>query len=123
MRLALASFTLAILILTGCERESVPLPAELLKVWRTSAPSHRGKYLELRERYVIFGLDEFSISMHPIDRVESQSGGKGVVEYSIDYHDNDGEAFQIRLLYTAEPRPELQLANHKEVWKPVEGGI
>ena len=48
-----------------------------------------------------------------------------LVEYSIDYHDTDGEAFQIRLIYKPEPEPELRLANHDEVWKPagpIDGG-
>ena len=124
-RCSLAAILLIAMTTLGCNRESERLPTELLQVWRTSAPEYRHKHLELRERYVIFGLDELSISMNPIDRVESKPGLGGRVEYLIEYHDFDDEAFEIRLLYRSNPEPELQLANHTEIWKParkVNGG-
>ena len=115
---ALALVLAVFLTASACEEKNDPLPPELIKVWRTSDPAFRHRHMEIRSDYVIFGTGEYSISMHPIRRVESSKGRGDSVEYLIEYSDIDGEIFHIKLVYTGGDRPELRLANHDEIWRP-----
>lgn len=107
-----------VLCASACAERNDALPPELLKVWRTSAPAYKHRYIEIRRDFLIFGTGEYSISMHPIERVEAINAGGNSADYLIEYSDNDREIYRIRLNYTGGKRPKLRLANHEEVWIP-----
>ena len=110
---------LAVLLsVSACTERNDSLPPELLKVWRTSAPAYKHRYIEIRKDFLIFGTGEYSISMHPIQRVEATQGLDDSADYLIEYSDNDREIYRVRLNYTGGKRPKLRLANHEEVWIP-----
>jgi len=109
---------LPLLLSSGCsERVPESLPAELLQVWRTSAPGYRDRHFELRDGWLLFGTGRFSSSMHEIEKVTSDPMDRGT-RYTIAYRADDGSSYTLEIFYLPGNPARLRVGQQHDSWVP-----
>jgi hypothetical protein len=105
-------------LLVACSGSSRTVPLEILGTWRSSSATHADRYLELRDRAVIFGTGKYTMEMRAVewarsDDAEPPERGR---EHRVAYRNDQGEILDLRLLHDVGPPETLRFVNHKDVW-------
>ena len=109
----------ALIFMAGCADEPQPTPSELIGIWRTAAPRHADRTLEVRADAVLFGRGKYSSPVrHSItSAIPGKSNGKSDIRsWVVMYRESDGSISEVELLYQDKPLPTLKFANRDEVW-------
>ncbi len=114
-RLRLGAIALGFLLLGACTEEVTTPPAELVHTWHSKAEHMRGRSLEIRGQWVVFGADRYSGAMHPLVRVEEKQLGDAI-HYTLHYRGEGDRERQLGLLYRPGRVATLQLDNRDEIW-------
>ncbi len=115
-----APMCVAFALALGCKPADEGLPASMVGVWRTAAPSHADRYLELQPGFVTFSTGKYTMDVRAIETVHSESlppPERGRV-YTLAYRIGEGELAELRLVHDAGPPKQIRFANRKEVWTP-----
>jgi hypothetical protein len=106
----------AVLLLACGPNVEDGVPAGLQGRWITSAPKYRDRYLEIQPGNLIWGLAEWELHVHPIEKVESQPGADEETRYWLHYTEAAGYPTALELLLQRGKRVNLRFANRPEVW-------
>ncbi len=83
----------------GCQhRQLSSVPEDLIGVWKTAERKYADRYFELKKDRVIFATGDWSVSAHPIDRVEEYEEN-GKILYIIYYPSSEGDEYQFSFYY------------------------
>jgi hypothetical protein len=92
------------------------IPSELQGRWITSAPKYEDRYFEIQAGHLIWGLADWELDKHPVEKIESQAEGKERIHYWLHYTETAGYPIALEiLLWRGEPA-KLRFANRPEVW-------
>jgi hypothetical protein len=108
-----AAFLLA--ALPGCHVEQ-PVPAELMGIWRTSAPAYRDRIFEVRDRWVVFGTGAHLRAIYEIEGVESHTEPGGQVRHILHYWTEEGDRLSVQLIFRPGRKDSLRIGHRNETW-------
>lgn len=102
----------------ACRPLDEGLPDTLVGVWRTSAPSHADRYLEIEPDFVTFGTSGYTMDVRSLERVHSEPAepseqGRRV---TLVYRSADGERAELRVVHDPGPPPTLRFSNRPQLW-------
>jgi hypothetical protein len=92
------------------------VPTELQGRWITSEPKYDGRYLEIQSGHLIWGLAEWELYNHPIEKVESRPDVAKQIRYWLHYTETAGYPNALEILLRRGTRVEIRFANRPEVW-------
>lgn len=101
----------------GCFNAKGDLPTELLGKWTTTAPAYSGRYFEIREHLIVFGIDAFTTQSHTLVRVDARPPlSDGRERFVFHYRERDGETQSLELEYQTADPSTLRFGHHAELW-------
>jgi hypothetical protein len=92
------------------------VPTDLRGRWVTSEPKYRDRYLEILPDRLIWGIGEFELYNHPIEKVESQPEASKQTRYWLHYTEAEGYPDALEILLHRSTRLVIRFANRPEVW-------
>jgi hypothetical protein len=92
------------------------VPADLQGRWITSAEKYDGRYLEIQPGHLVWGLEEWELHKHAIEKIESRPDVNQQTRYWLHYTETAGYPATLELLLRRSKRTELRFANRPEVW-------
>lgn len=92
------------------------VPSELQGRWITSAPKYDGRYFEIRADQLIWGLADWELDKHPVEKIESRPDGTEWIRYWLHYTETAGYPNALEILLRRGDPAELRFANRPEVW-------
>jgi len=111
--------TIALLgLLLACDGGSRTVPGEIAGIWRSQSPTHADRYLELRDRVVIFGTGRYTMDVRSVERVRSEEAeppDRGRL-HTVSYRSDEGEILDLAVIYEAGPPASLRFVNHTDLW-------
>ena len=105
----------AILLACGPTVEDA-VPNQLQGRWITSEPKYQDRYFEIQPDRMIWGVGEFDLDAHPIEKIESQPQVAGKIRYWLHYTENEGYPNALEIELCLVPKAELRFVNRPEVW-------
>ena len=88
-----------VLVLAGCGPESTKtVPADLIGVWKTSAPKYADTFIELTRSTITFGTGEKGTHLRPVVRVTKERDEGGPL-YTVFYTDPGGQEYKFAFYY------------------------
>ena len=112
----LAFVAVYVVVTSGLFSKNMPIPDELVGVWRTSTPSHAHRTLEITKSTIIFQTGDADYAVHPITSVRAVESENAIL-YTVDYTSLD-EVFEFSFYYTATPEPVIRFKNRRHMeWK------
>jgi hypothetical protein len=110
------SITVTVVVL-GCFDAKGGLPAELLSKWTTAAPAYSGRYFEIQEHRIVFGIDASTTKSHYLQGVETKPPlPDGRARFVFHYLTGGGEAQSLELEYQTAAPSTLRFGHHAELW-------
>jgi hypothetical protein len=103
----------------ACGSPNDPLPEEVIRIWRNSAPGYAENYFEIRKEFILFGIDPYQFKIHEITGVQLKASARET-ELRIEYRAADGGAVPLLLVYTPGNPPRLRIGARPEQWVPEE---
>jgi hypothetical protein len=101
---------------TGCQK-SIPVPQQLIGVWKTSAPKYEDRYLKITEDSLTYGIGNGEEVSHNIDKIDvDQENGETM--YTFHYKDAEGEKWELALSYSP-ASGTIKLKNKNDIWEKV----
>jgi hypothetical protein len=104
---------LAVLLL-ACGRAPID-PPDLVGVWRTEAPSHRDRKLEVQPDWIVFGTGGESSSSYRRDGTEVEIRGQSLI-CTLHYLGEEGDRTHVRLVFEPGPPDKLRFENQSALW-------
>lgn len=92
------------------------LPAELLGVWRTTAPDYADRVLEITPATIVVRRAGRGISMYRVRRVRRDERG-GSMDFTIEYPGEDGGREVLTVHLVQSQRPAIRLGHQHFVWR------
>ena len=92
------------------------VPDELRGRWITSEPRYHDRYLEIQPDRLIWGVGEFELDNHPIEKVESRPEASKQMRYWLHYTENEGYPNALEIVLHRGAREAIRFANRPEVW-------
>jgi hypothetical protein len=92
------------------------VPADLRGRWITSALKYQDRYLEIQPDRLIWGIGEFELYNHPIEKVESQPEASKQTRYWLHYKETAGYPDAVEIVLHRSTRLAIRFANRPEVW-------
>jgi hypothetical protein len=80
----------AIAIGAGCAPAETSMPAELLGLWKTSAPRHADNFLEIRPHSLMLGVAGMELDVLEVERIEHERDAFGNDIYRFHYTAEEG---------------------------------
>lgn len=105
----------ALLPACGPRREE-GVPTDLRGRWITSEPRYDGRYLEIRPDRLVWGVGEFELDSHPIEKVESRREANQQTHYWLHYTETAGYPHALEVLLHRGARLALRFPNRPELW-------
>ena len=106
----------AVLLLACGPKVEDGVPTELQGRWITSAPKYRDRYFEIQPDNLIWGLADWELEAHPIEKVESQRQGSDKTRYWLHYTESAGYQTALEILLRPGKQPKFRFANRPEEW-------
>jgi hypothetical protein len=103
------------LLALGCQKPAAT-PKDLQGVWRSSSPLYADRFMEFYEGLLIFGTGNCGEDVNFVQQVAQESLTEQMVQYHIEYRDQQGETWTLRLTFSPEQGGTLQLPNRAERW-------
>ena len=92
------------------------VPADLRGRWITSEPKYHDRYLEIQPDRLIWGIGEFELYNHPIEKVESRPEANKQTRYWLHYTESEGYPDALEIVLHRGARQAIRFANRPEVW-------
>lgn len=92
------------------------VPADLCGRWITSQPKYEGRYLEIQSDRLVWGVGEFELDNHPIEKVESRPEANKQMRYWLHYTETAGYPNALEIVLHRGVRLALRFPNRPEVW-------
>lgn len=95
----------------------MPMPGDLLGVWRTTDPAYADRFLEVTKTTVRFGNDTEEVGTLGVEEVRQLESESGKRLYQIKYLSAEGYEYLLQVEHSA-ASATLRLANQSQmVWK------
>ena len=109
--------------LLGCGVDRLEeVPPVLLGRWRTDVPGYEDRWLEIRPRALVWGMQHFPIDVHPIRALELVDTAKGRdVVYRFHYRETGDLPGVLEVRLWPGPRPFLHLNARRDAWTRAPG--
>lgn len=92
------------------------VPTDLRGRWITSEPKYQGRYLEIQPDRLIWGVGEFELDTHPIEKIESRPEVNKQTRYWLHYTESEGYPNALEVVLHRSSRPAIRFPNRPEVW-------
>lgn len=117
-RPSLQSLLVLVTLFMSCTDGSVvPMPGELLGVWRTTDPTYTDRFLEVTQTTVRFGNDAEEVGTLSVEEVRELESESGEPLYQIKYLSEEGYEYLLQLEHST-TSATLRLTNQSQmVWK------
>lgn len=88
-----------VLVLAGCGPESSKtVPADLIGIWKTSAPKYADTFIELTRTTITFGAGEKGTHLRSVGKVTKERDEAGTL-YTVFYTDPGGQEYKFAFYY------------------------
>lgn len=113
-------FTLGLALLSGlgCGSEALDrVPSTLLGRWENDSPTHFDRWFQIRRSSLVWGVGQFEMFEHPIDRVVFEGPAEDGLHYRFYYTETEG--YDAELLVRMKPGlpPTLRLGERDILWR------
>ena len=110
--------SLLLLLSMACNRENPRLlPDKLVGFWTTDALHYEDRFLELDKAYVIIGTGAHEVPIvQAISKVQGDENGSEAA-YAIYSTDQQGNAYQMMVLFNPANGGEIRFKNQPGMWK------
>jgi hypothetical protein len=109
------ALALVLATLLACADDLKTPPTELIDTWHSRSEPLRGRSLEIRDEWLLFGVGDFGVTMYPLLRIEQESRADGT-HYSLYYSGEGEKERQLGVLYRPGQPATLRLDNRDELW-------
>jgi hypothetical protein len=112
-----SALPLVAVVLMACgPRQEGGVPTDLQGRWITAEARYRDRYLEIRSDRLIWGVGEFELDSHPIEKVESRPADDRQTHYWLHYTETQGYPHALEVLLHRGSRLALRFPNRPETW-------
>lgn len=105
----------AVLVACGPKQEN-GVPTDLCGRWTTSEPKYHDRYLEIRSDRLIWGVGEFELDNHRIEKIESRPEADKQTHYWLHYTEDEGYPNALEIVLHRGSRLVMRFPNRPEVW-------
>lgn len=120
-RVVATAVCLALAGAAGCQPTSPrEVPVALLGRWETDAPRYAGRWLEVRQDELLWGMQDSILDRQRIERIELAMQQR-TPEIRLHYREEpEGYDAMLRLRLDPGPPPRVRLGNGEERWRLVD---